>query len=126
VGTVILAYNFDTLPSLKSMTMFMGANAVDNVYHSALGAMPQSLMYFNAVWKAIAEKPGCVNKEAFKPAEVSREKYADMRVSMNGTAYKPPLVFIKPAARAPQVANQNVAPKAEPPASPPNKKLKTS
>ena len=130
VGTVILAYNFDTLPSLKSITVFMGANAVDNVYHSALGAMSQSLVYFNAIWKAIADERGCVKKEAFKPVEVGRERYADMLVSMNGTTYKPPLGFIKPAPRTnvdpPASQRTNVAPKAEPLASSPNKRPKTS
>ena len=119
VGTVIIAYKFDALPSLKSITVFMGANATDNVYHSALGAMSQSLMYFNSIWKAITDKRCEVNKEAFKPAEVGREKYADMRVSMNGATHKPPLTFVKPAPRPPTL-------KTETSESSPTKKTKTS
>jgi hypothetical protein len=117
VGTIIMAYNFDEMPGLRSITMFMGVNSTANVYHSAQGAMAQSLVYFNLIWKAIADKRS-VSKEAFKPTEVSREKYADMRVAMTTSAYKPPLTLVKP---------QNLTPKMEPPAAqPPSKKSKTS
>jgi hypothetical protein len=99
LGTAILAYNFEEMPSLKSITVFMGVHATANVYHASLGAMAQSLVYFNTIWKAIADKHS-VNKEAFKPDAVSREKYADMRVIMNPTAQKPPLTFVRPTTPA--------------------------
>ena len=92
VGTSILAYNFDLKPSLKSITIFMGSDSTthpkDDVYRSTLGAMAQSLLYFNSIWKAIA-KEKTIFKEEFKPEAVSREKYPDMKVLMN--------VFCKPA-----------------------------
>jgi len=94
VGTVIMAYNMDQMPSLNSVTIFMGSNPTTNLYHSAQGAMAQSLMYFNDLWKAISNER-CVNKEAFKPEEVSREKYPDMRLVMT-TYHKPPLTLNKP------------------------------
>jgi hypothetical protein len=113
MGTAILAYHFDEMPGLSSITVFMGVNATANVYYAALGAMAQSLVYFNGIWKAIAHNKRCVSKEAFKPTEVSREKHADMRVIMNYTTQKPtstPLNQMKPP-----------MPRTEPP---PAKKLK--
>lgn len=94
VGACILAYNLNDSPSLKSITIFMGSSThtSSDVYHSALGAMAQSLLYFNSVWKAILQGQTLV-KEAFKPAAVSREKFPDMRMVMNAH-HKPPLALI--------------------------------
>jgi hypothetical protein len=116
IGAVIMAYNFNQAPNLKSVTVFMGMNPVSNVYHSAQGAMAQSLVYFNAIWKAISDQR-CVTKEAFKPTEVSRETYPDMLLVMHATCPKPPPMFIKP--RTP-------IPKLEPLAPPPTKRTRMS
>lgn len=116
VGTVILAYNFNQTPSLNSVTIFMGGNPTVNVYHVAQGAMAQSLMNFNAIWKAISFK-GCITKEAFKPIQNGREMYSDMRLVMT-THHRPTLVFNK---------LPNLARKAEQThESPPSKRPKTN
>jgi hypothetical protein len=95
VGACILAYNFNETPSLKSITIFMGSDSRSSsaVYHSALGAMAQSLVYFNTMWKTIAQGQTIV-KEAFQPMEVSREKFPDMRMPMGMAPYKPPLTLV--------------------------------
>ena len=101
VGSCIMTYSFESTPHLKTVTFFLGVSSNiayrDEIYRSALGAMAQSLVYFNKIWQSVSDKSKkTVSMDLFKTEPSTRERFPDMKIIMHSIE-RPCIIATHPA-----------------------------